>query len=171
MEHTNSPRTLTACFDGANAYIKVSGRATFQAGQPLRDFVGRMPTRHANRLLVDATECESMDSTFIGVLTSAAMDGRARGISVEIANASDRVIQQIAGLGLSAFFRFSQGSETVVPAEALSLLPVTREAGADVTARVILEAHEKLAVANPDNQGRFQDVIEGLRRETGAAGS
>ena len=170
MEHGMIQRTLTVCFDGPNAYVKVTGRATFGVGQTLREFVGRMYARHASRLLVDATDCESMDSTFIGVLTSAAMDGRTIGISVEIANASERVIQQIAGLGISEFFRFSQGSETVAPEAALSMLSVTREGGAEVTARVMLEAHERLAAANPENLGRFKDVIEGLRKEAVGSG-
>ena len=58
--------------------VRVSGRACFQNSACLRDFVTEILRQGKSRFVLDFEKCESMDSTFLGVLAGVALDLKRR---------------------------------------------------------------------------------------------
>ena len=61
------------------AYVRVRGRATFKVAPAFRDYVSGEIERGKHGVLVDMTECVSVDSTFVGTLTSITLQCRRTG--------------------------------------------------------------------------------------------
>lgn len=154
--------------EGSLAEIRVTGRATFALGRDMREFVARAARSGVRRLQVDVAECPYMDSTFIGVLTMAAVRQDPQPLTVDIVNAAPRVIEQICDLGIGSLFTFVHPVAAAGAAAPMEPLEHARDGDAGLS-RVMLEAHEALATASPANAAKFHDVVEFLRGESTAA--
>ena len=143
---------------GPAAWVRIEGRGTFQNSAGLKKFAAEMQRRGLREFVIDLKDCELMDSTFLGTLTGIALslgpDGK---FTIVRTNARNRDV--LRNLGLDRIFAV----EDTLPAPAPSLL----ESAEPLTARreTIIEAHENLVAANPDNAIRFKDVLEFLRHE------
>ena len=146
------------------AQLRVAGKATFNSAQSVREFALKMLDAGVKRVLVDLSECVTMDSTFMGVLALTVVRGRERQVTVEIVNANDNVKKLLASLGLKRLFVFSQTRSPEVDWTALCQAKADN-AEALGQQRTILEAHETLMQVDPENVPKFKDVVEFLRSD------
>jgi hypothetical protein len=127
-------------------------------GQGVKDFV------------VDLERCPMMDSTFLGMLTGAALNLReAGGGTLSVLNANQRNLQLLTSLGLDHILDLDQDGhlwteERRQACEALQHCGETNECKEAQTEHV-LAAHLALAGVSAANECRFHDVIEFLEKE------
>jgi len=117
-----------------------------------------MQKRGFREFVVDLKDCELMDSTFLGTLAGIALAlGKDGKLTVVRANRRNRDI--LSNLGLDRIF--------AVEDSAPDPFPTTLESPEPSAARreTIIEAHENLVAANPENAIRFKDVIDFLRHK------
>ena len=125
------------------------------------------------RLVVDLEDCPVMDSTFMGTLTGISRRlGKIDG-ELEVINANERNRDLIESLGLD-FILTLDTDGSAWKGERAAISQHFREAAVELEpeelskeekTEFILEAHENLTEANPDNIPRFEDVICYLRQE------
>ena len=165
-----SSPVLEVARQGATAYLRVLGRATFTSGPVLKQFGTAAIEDGCNRIVLDVLACEGMDSTFMGVLAGLATRlTRQTGGSMLMLNISDKLFEILSALGLNQLMdcrRLGARPEPLVepPLPAHALRPITAAAGSlQTTQRVMLEAHTDLAAVSAENRIRFKDVLTYLR--------
>ena len=145
-------------------WLRVEGNGSFQNSNLVRVFTEQMFEAGHRSFAFDLHECEMMDSTFLGTLTGLALrlreDPRGR---VGFARVNAKVESLFQRYGLERVLAF-QGFEAAPPApgemEELDF-STTRE----FKRGTILEAHEALAASSPENEERFGEVVEFLKRK------
>lgn len=148
---------------GRTVWIRVSGRGTFQNSAGLKEFAAEMTRRGHRDFVVDLADCEMMDSTFLGTLAGIALRMGTEGtLTVARPNARNRDVLQ--NLGLDRIFAVSDIAPEPFPGAMQSAEPASPQPARRET---IVEAHENLAAANPENAVRFKDVLEFLRQKEG----
>lgn len=143
-------------------WVRVAGRGTFQNSTGLKDFATEMMRRGHREFTVDLRECELMDSTFMGTLAGIALRLGPEG-KLRVVRANARCRQVMHNLGLDRVVSLEDEPPTAAPAAPLRDAEghPPREAKRDA----IIEAHENLVAANPENEVRFKDVIEFLKQK------
>ena len=134
--------------------VEVSGRANFDYAVPLRALAAKLTD--TTQLQIDLSNCEAMDSTFMGVLTMLALKLRKHGYQVMLIGASETLLKLLRDLGVAKLFNCvseavsGEGTrlETAAPGDMLT------------TAETVAEAHKALVGANAENAAKFQQVIE-----------
>lgn len=168
---TDSSVTVNHGADGGDIVIRVAGRGTAAFGPSLRDFLRAAATVGMRSLTFDLGQCVYMDSTFIGILAMAAMDGREAKRPVAIANAGSAPRSHLASLGVEGLFTYVETAPVEGQWEPLEGTASGTEPGRlQALGKTALEAHEALGNANPENVPRFRDVIACLRQETRPGG-
>ncbi len=144
--------------------VRITGRAFFQNSACLRDFVTEILRQGKSRFVLDFQKCESMDSTFLGVLAGVALDLKRRpgGGSIVLARMAPRNLELVRNLGLHRLLTIDAGE-----------LPLTQNDGGKPLdcrvqteleqARLVLDAHENLVEADESNRSKFQDVLAFLK--------
>ncbi len=155
-----------------HAIVRLVGRGTFKNSGVLKDFAVHALEAGDTSLLIDLGACSGMDSTFMGVIAGLAMRLRKTpGGRVTLANVSDRLSALLSTLGLNLLVR-------VIPAgqrdaelsgllnhdEGLTAIAPPATPGEN-TAALMLEAHENLVKASPDNLPKFKNVLDFLRED------
>lgn len=133
--------------------VTVSGRANFEYAVPLRDLA--RSTAEFSAFQLDMKSCTAMDSTFMGVLTMLAMKGKKCSVTIKIFNANDTLKKLLRDLGIAKLFEFCDGETDSGNSEKAGV-----RSDMLTTAQTVEEAHIALADAEPENAGRFRDVIE-----------
>lgn len=144
--------------------IRIEGRASFQNSASLNEFFNEVIRRGANRFVMDFQNCDSMDSTFLGVLAGVALQLRKQTPpgSLVLCRMSPRNLELVRNLGLHRLLTVD--TETVdLKSNPLSALPSSPEAGELESARLVLAAHENLVEADEANRAKFQDVLTFLK--------
>jgi anti-anti-sigma regulatory factor len=145
-------------------WLRVEGNGTFQNSALLRVYTEQMFEEGHRSFAFDLHECEMMDSTFLGTLTGLALrlreDPRGR---VGFARVNAKVESLFGRYGLDRVLVF-QGFEAAPPApeemEELDLL-TTKE----FKRGTVVEAHEALAASSPENEERFREALDFLKRK------
>ena len=165
---------LEVARQGATAYLRVLGRATFTVGPVLKQFGTVAIEEGCTRMVLDASACEGMDSTFMGVLAGMATRlARQTGGKMLILNVPDKLFEVLSTLGLNQLMecrRLGAAPEPLLapPLAAQALSPIsTVSADLQTTQDVMLEAHTDLAAVSAENQLRFKDVLTYLREDGG----
>ena len=107
----------------------------------------------ADSLTVDLETCGHLDSTFIGTLVGLAVRLRQQNAGqVALANVNGDTCRQLEELGLTSLFALEKsGSDFVWAADPIPTpASHTRDLG-----RCVMQAHENLIAANPENAQRF----------------
>jgi anti-sigma B factor antagonist len=156
-----------------NACIRISGRANFALSLQFRKLLQHLRNLGHLNVVLDLSECQFMDSTFLGILAYEA-NGRAvkgpegirPGMTLLNANASVREI--IQDLGVAHLVRFA---ERDLGQEHFEEMEAGGKASKAELNRTCLEAHELLMALHPANVEKFRDVArffaEELKRKTG----
>jgi anti-sigma B factor antagonist len=148
-------------------HIRVEGKGSFQNSPALKEFSKQMLERGFRNFVVDLNTCSVMDSTFMGTLAGIALrlrefgDGR-----LVVRNANERNSDLLKNLGLNNLFEIESKIPAVRSETNLEAAPLeqTRSNRSDQAACMI-EAHEALVDADPENLARFKDVLEYLKQD------
>ena len=148
-------------------HIRVEGKGSFQNSPALKEFSKQMLERGFRNFVVDLNTCSVMDSTFMGTLAGIALrlrefgDGR-----LVVRNANERNSDLLKNLGLNNLFEIESKIPAVRSETNLEAAPLeqTRSNRSD-QAECMIEAHEALVDADPENLARFKDVLEYLKQD------
>ena len=133
--------------------VTVRGRANFDYAVPLRDLLKGLTDYKCFRF--DMSKCETMDSTFMGVLSMLGIRGYKSGKLPEIYGASDNVRKLLADLGVAKLFTFKDGDAPAMTGET-----APNASGDRLTlAETVAEAHKTLVEASSENAKIFDAVI------------
>jgi len=139
-----------------NVYsIKVSGRANFEYGVPLREMAKNLDDKFT-MVCFDMADCLAMDSTFMGVMTMIGLKAAKIKAEVEILNASPTIQKLLKDLGIARLFTFVNASKAPQAAQTLQ----TSDKNILNTAETVSEAHKVLVEADSANAAKFDKVIE-----------
>jgi anti-sigma B factor antagonist len=152
--------------------VRITGRANFQSSVDFKATLIELWQRGAHRFILDLTQCQLMDSTFLGVMAGLGLkfskesnsSGHAR---IELLNPSQRVADLFDNLGIIQLFTVvtSPGSG----AGTNELNPVDPPCGTNAdrkeTTRICLEAHKLLMELNSANVPKFKDVTKFLEED------
>jgi anti-anti-sigma factor len=154
--------------------VKVQGKGSFQNSPALKEFARRMFDRGYRTFIVDLGGCPVMDSTFMGTLAGIALRLREAGSgSLRVANVNERNFDLLRNLGLNNLFEIvSKPTERTDRDATVAEAPL--ESGQTTRsdqAECMIEAHEALVDADPENLARFRDVLDYLKQDLRAGTS
>ncbi|MDQ3623798.1 MAG: STAS domain-containing protein, partial [Verrucomicrobiota bacterium] len=152
-------------FADRTVWVRVEGKGSFLNSTGLKDFAREMTNRGYREYVVDLRNCPVMDSTFMGTLAGIALRLRELGQGrLCVRNLNERNRDLLANLGLDRLFVIGSSPATESPPVQE---PLRMESGADKTARAqtMLQAHEAVIEANPENAAKFKDVLEYLKQD------
>jgi anti-anti-sigma factor len=160
----------------SRVYVRVAGRGTFQNSQPLRNFALDMIEQGYKQFVVDLSQCQGMDSTFLGVLAGIGLRLRQNGNrgEIQIVNVSTSNMELLQTLGLDRLFSVVASmidtGKDQPPADAdFQKLPETdpekpgKPLNKNQTSDLVLEAHENLMRCDERNAPKFKDLTKFLR--------
>ena len=145
-------------------WIKVEGKGSFLNSAGVKEFSKEMVNRGHRDFVVDLRNCPVMDSTFMGTLAMIALRLREIGQGrLHVINLNERNHDLLTNLGLDQLFTMDAcGIRESGPGvrDSLEAAPPTDHTD---QAETMLEAHEALVEADPDNLTMFNDVVEYLK--------
>jgi anti-sigma B factor antagonist len=141
--------------------VRVEGKGTFLNSTGLKEFAKEMTNRGFRNFVVDLKNCPVMDSTFMGILAFVAMRLRKLGSGEMTAiNLNERNRDLLCNLGLDQLFTIAVAEELPC-AQPLPADPADKR----TQKQTMLEAHEAVIAANPENAAKFKDVLEYLKQD------
>jgi anti-sigma B factor antagonist len=148
-------------------WIKVEGKGSFLNSAGVKEFAKEMVNRGHREFVVDLRHCPVMDSTFMGTLAMIALRLREIGQgSLHVVNLNERNHDLLTNLGLDQLFSMDAcGVREANPAVSNNTLQPAPSADHSVQAETMLEAHQALVEADPDNLTKFKDVLEYLKQD------
>jgi len=167
------PAKLYVADLGKRAVVRISGRANCLSSVPFKQVVNGLIERGRRAFTLDLSDCQLMDSTFLGVLVglnrSLGQAESAGGFSLYQPTEPVRVL--LDNLGILELFNTAESLGQAEDAE-----PVETAGDADKAelTRTSLEAHRTLIDANPENEAKFKEVTRFLEedlQQQGAADS
>ncbi|MDQ6655613.1 MAG: STAS domain-containing protein [Verrucomicrobiota bacterium] len=153
--------------NGAAVWVKVEGKGNFLNSGNLKDFAREMVNRGYREFVVDLENCAMMDSTFMGTMAGVALRLRELGHGhLHVVHCGERSRDLLTGLGLDQIFSIHANGAAGPECEILSRPPL-EERGAEKQAQAqqMLDAHEALCEAAPENFSRFKDVLDYLKQD------
>jgi len=117
---------------------------------------------------VDLNSCSVMDSTFMGTLAGIALRLREFGNGrLVVRNANQRNADLLENLGLNNLFEIESKGSSAKSENHLEAAPLEPRDSTDRSdqAACMIEAHEALVDADPENLARFKDVLEYLKQD------
>ena len=147
---------------GPEAFIQVQGRGTHLNSQPLRDFLTRMVERGYRLFRIELSQCVTLDSTFLGVLTSTCLRLKSLSGRFSVCGASARNLELLKTLGIDRFFDLESAPDAP-PRELTALEAAAKDK--QTWGATMLEAHRTLTECDSRNVPRFKDVIEYLEED------
>jgi anti-anti-sigma factor len=152
-------------------WLRVEGKGCFQNSVHVKQAVKAVVKSGTKNVVVDLERCPTMDSTFLGILTCAAVDlKRAGDGNLTVLNLNERNQQLLTSLGLDHVLHMdadgtSWAEERRLAAQALALCEEQTDCCKTEQAAHVLQAHKALASTSAENECRFRDVIEFLEKE------
>ena len=153
---------------GPTVWVKVEGKGSFLNSGNLKEFAREMLDRGYREFVVDLADCAMMDSTFMGTMASVALRLKELGQGhLHIVHCRNRSQELLSGLGLDQIFDIHDNGARAPEYETLEETPKGQspEAEKKEQAERMLEAHEALCEAAPENLFRFKDVLDFLRQD------
>ncbi len=159
----NIPSAILVGVDGKVVMVRVEGKGTFLNSTGLKEFAKEMTNRGYREFCVDLANCPLMDSTFMGTLAGIALRLRELGQGeLRVVRLNERNRDLLCNLGLDQLFTIDTSAGPTVRAN--TALP---DAPTDKTtqAQTMLDAHQAVVEANPENLAKFKDVLEYLKND------
>ncbi len=153
---------------GPTVWVKVEGKGSFLNSGNLKEFAREMLDRGYREFVVDLADCAMMDSTFMGTMASVALRLKELGHGhLHIVHCGNRSQELLSGLGLDQIFDIHGNGARPPECEALEQTSggQSREAQKQEQTETMLEAHEALCEAAPENLFRFKDVLDYLKQD------
>jgi len=158
-----APSAILVGLDGRIVMVRVEGKGTFLNSTGLKEFAKEMTNRGHREFCLDLAHCPLMDSTFMGTLAGIALRLRELGQGeLRVVRLNERNRDLLCGLGLDQLFTLDTSGNSTASAQApLPSAPVDHA----TQTRTVLEAHEAVIEANPENAAKFKDVLEYLKSD------
>jgi anti-sigma B factor antagonist len=155
---------MVAIFDGT-VCVKINGKADFTSSLDLKRLIGELCGLDYKHFVFDLRDCQTMDSTFLGVLSGIALrfsEGRniRVGESLELVNPNPRIAETLENLGVADLFCIRNTDEPLAQ-RFEPLAQATNKSQVELT-RNCLEAHKTLMTLQPENILKFKDVAQFL---------
>ena len=147
-------------------WVRVEGKGSFLNSSGLKEFSREMINRGHREFVVDVKNCPVMDSTFMGTLAGIALRLREIGQgALHVTNLNQRNSDLLRNLGLDQLFSLDLCGITAP--DGTQARPIDPNDGPDrvAQAQTMLEAHEALVEAAPENLTKFKDVLEYLKQD------
>jgi anti-sigma B factor antagonist len=156
--------------NGSSVWVRVAGRGSFLNSGSLKEFAREMVNRGFREFVFDLQDCAMMDSTFMGTMAGMALRLKELGQGrLHVIHCGERSRDLLSGLGLDQIFDIRANGTAAPECEALTQANgAAPEASTDAKreqASTMLEAHEALCEAAPENLTRFKDVLEYLKHD------
>ena len=154
--------------NGPTVWVKVEGKGSFLNSGNLKEFAREMLDRGYREFVIDLADCAMMDSTFMGTMASVALRLKELGRGhLHVVHCWNRSRELLSGLGLDQIFDIHTNGATAPECEALDResRDLSRENKKQEQAQTMLEAHEALCEAAPENLFRFKDVLDYLKQD------
>lgn len=153
--------------NGQTVWVRVAGKGNFLNSGNLKDFAREMVNRGYREFVVDLEECATMDSTFMGTMAGVALRLKELGHGhLHVVHCGERSRELLTGLGLDQIFSIHANGSAAPECE---VLRTPSEPAASVhkqqQAQQMLDAHEALCAAAPENLSRFKDVLDYLKQD------
>jgi anti-sigma B factor antagonist len=156
--------------NGSSVWVRVAGRGSFLNSGSLKEFAREMVNRGYREFFFDLQECVMMDSTFMGTMAGMALRLKELGQGrLHVLHCGPRSLELLSGLGLDQILDIrANGATAPECAELTESNERPAEGSAEAKreqAGTMLEAHEALCKAAPENLPRFKDVLEYLKQD------
>ena len=153
--------------NGPAVWVRVEGKGNFLNSGSLKEFAQEMVNRGYREFVIDLEHCAMMDSTFMGTMAAVALRLRELGQGhLHVVHCGERSRDLLSGLGLDQIFDIHANGAVAPECEQM------KEDAHDVAAaakrertETMLEAHEALCQAAPENVSRFKDVLDYLKQD------
>jgi anti-anti-sigma factor len=163
------PANLSIWAGDETAVVRISGRANFQSSVDFKAAIVELWQRGTRRFILDLTQCQLMDSTFLGVMAGLGLkfSKETNPACIELLNPSGRIRDLFDNLGIIHLFSIVQTPESEANLKNLAPVEQPCPGGADrkQTTRVCLEAHQLLMKLNEANFNKFKDVTKFLEED------
>ncbi len=160
--------SLQVGVNGQAVWVRVEGRGTFQNSGSFKQFTQEMVKRGYREFFVDLDHCAMLDSTFMGTMAGVALRLKEMGEGdLHVVHCGQRSFELLSGLGLDQIFEIRANGFEAPQCQALPAATTTEQSEdpKQAQARTMLDAHEALCTAAPENFLRFKDVLEYLRQD------
>jgi len=127
-----------------------------------------MLDRGYREFVVDLADCTMMDSTFMGTMATVALRLKELGHGyLHVVHCSNRCQELLSGLRLEKIFDIRANGASPPEFGALEQAPRIQSPGDRKREQLetMLEAHEALCEAAPENLPRFKDVLDFLKQD------
>ena len=154
--------------NGPAVWVKVEGKGSFLNSGNLKEFAREMLDRGYREFVIDLADCAMMDSTFMGTMASVALRLKELGRGhLHVVHCGNRSRELLSGLGLDQIFDIHANGSAAPECEALERDSNggARETKKQEQTETMLEAHEALCEAAPENLFRFKDVLDYLKQD------
>ncbi len=160
-----APTSLSVCVRDHVACIRISGRATFTSSVDFKKLLQQLQADGCSEIVLDLTDCVMMDSTFLGVLASAASKCDAarqtgRKCAIKLFHPSERVLELLDNLGVLKLFTLLECAPQLGAFRCVEGGNTTRLE----LNRTCFEAHQTLMGTSPDNERRFKDATQFFKK-------
>ena len=152
--------------NGPAVWVRVEGKGNFLNSGSLKEFAQEMVNRGYREFIVDLENCSMMDSTFMGTLAAVALRLREIGQGhLHVVHCGERSRDLLSGLGLDQIFEIRSNGAAPPECTEVKENPPEGDARKKETTETMLEAHQALCDAAPENLSRFKDVLEYLKQD------
>ena len=152
---------LVSCVDRI-VWVRVEGNGSSTNSTALKDFAKKMIHRGAREFIVDLCNCAAMDSTFMGTLAGISIWLRELGEGcLSVVNPNKRNAESLCSLGLN---QLSNVSVSAIKKDGQTFA-IPLDDDRTTRTETMVEAHEALIKAVPENLLKFKDVIQYLKEE------
>ena len=153
--------------NGPAVWVKVEGKGSFLNSGSFKEFAREMVDRGYRKFVIDLAKCVMMDSTFMGTMAGVALRLKELGRGhLSVVHCGERSRELLSGLGLDQIFDIRSNGATAPECEKMT---ENARDGANAEKReraeTMLEAHEALCEAAPENLSRFKDVLDYLKQD------
>lgn len=168
VKSVDHPDNLTAAEVDSHVYICIHGRGNFRSSPTLKSYVKQKIDNPATtHILLDMSDCDGMDSTFMGVLAGLACIAKTHPhLTFQLTHLSAKNEALLITLGVNRVLDYHLASDCTSPSPSRApQLELPIEADIKSAAQTSLEAHQQLADLTPENQLEFKSVIELLQAD------
>jgi anti-anti-sigma regulatory factor len=144
--------------------FKVAGRATFEVAPGFKEACEGLVAAGCRAFTLEVAACETMDSTFLGVIVRLArrLKEKSPAGSVTLAGMPAKVREQVSSLGVLSFFQIVDAPAGADPNFQAVNSPAVSKAR---LTEVSLEAHRELMSTSAENEQRFKEVAAFLTED------
>jgi anti-sigma B factor antagonist len=154
--------------NGPAVWVRVEGKGNFLNSGNLKEFAQEMVNRGYREFVFDLEHCAMMDSTFMGTMAAVALRLKELGQGrLRVVHCGQRSRELLSGLGLDQIFEIHSNGAAAPECEEMKDKAVAdgAEAAKKERAETMLQAHEALCTAAPENFFRFKDVLDYLKQD------